>query len=180
MDKAHRTERFSLSSGKGHPGPCPAGGGCPATHRSLPSRRLVHPSPEILFLLWLKCKKQGQVAEGGNLLRSLLVNRQLALKAEYPQCPSQSHFLTGTSQDNHSSNRPPSAQTLHLSFWAGSGKRSLLPTRETQEMLVRSLGGEDPLEEEMATHSSTLPQKIPWTEEAGGLQSMGLQRVRYD
>ena len=59
-------------------------------------------------------------------------------------------------------------------------KRILLPMRETQEMLVRSLGGEDPLEEEMATHSSTLPQKIPWTEEAGGLQSMGLQRVRYD
>ena len=120
MDKAHRTERFSLSSGKGHPGPCPAGGGCPATHRSLPSRpsrRLVHPSPEILFLLWLKCKKQGQVAEGGNLLRSLLVNRQLALKAEHPQCPSRSHFLTGTSQDNLSSNTPPSSQSLLLSFW---------------------------------------------------------------
>ena len=39
---------------------------------------------------------------------------------------------------------------------------------------------EDPLEEEMATHSSILAWKIPWTEEPGGLQSMGLQRVRHD
>ena len=40
-------------------------------------------------------------------------------------------------------------------------------------------GQEDPLEKEMATHSSTLAWKIPWTEETGGLQFMGLQRVRY-
>ena len=52
--------------------------------------------------------------------------------------------------------------------------------QETWERWVRSLGQEDPLEEEMATHSSTLAWKIPWTEEAGGLQSMGLQRVRHD
>ena len=49
--------------------------------------------------------------------------------------------------------------------------------RETQ---VRSLGPEDPLEEEMTTHSSTLAWKIPWTEEPGGLQSMGSQRVGHD
>ena len=48
------------------------------------------------------------------------------------------------------------------------------------ETPVRSLGGEDPLEKEMTTHSSTLAWKIPWTEEPGGLQSMGLQRVRHD
>ena len=42
-------------------------------------------------------------------------------------------------------------------------------------MWIRSLGQEDPLEEEMATHSSILAWKIPWTEEPGGLQSMGLQ-----
>jgi len=41
-----------------------------------------------------------------------------------------------------------------------------------QETLVRSLGGEDPLEKEMATHSSILSWEIPWTEEPGGLQSM--------
>ena len=45
---------------------------------------------------------------------------------------------------------------------------------------VQSLGREDLLEEEMATHSSILAWRIPWTEEPGGLQSMGSQRVRYD
>ena len=49
-----------------------------------------------------------------------------------------------------------------------------------QETLVRSLGQEDPLEEEMATHSSILAREIPWTEEPGRLQSMGLQRVGHD
>ena len=48
------------------------------------------------------------------------------------------------------------------------------------ETWVRSLGGEDPLEKEMATHSSTLAWKIPWTEELRRLQSMGLQRVGHD
>ena len=49
-----------------------------------------------------------------------------------------------------------------------------------QEIRVRFLGQEDPLEKEMVTHSSILAWKISWTEEPGGLQSMGLQRVRQD
>ena len=49
--------------------------------------------------------------------------------------------------------------------------------QETQEMRVRSLGQEDPLEEGMATHSSILAWRIPWTEVLGGLQSIGSQRV---
>ena len=53
-----------------------------------------------------------------------------------------------------------------------------LPTM--QETRVRSLGREDPLDKEMATHSSIHAWKIPWTEEPGGLQSMGLQRVGHD
>ena len=48
------------------------------------------------------------------------------------------------------------------------------------ETQVRSLGWEDPLEKEMATHASTLAWKTPWTEETGRLQSMGSQRVRRD
>ena len=48
------------------------------------------------------------------------------------------------------------------------------------ESQVPSLGSEDPLEQERATHSSILAWRIPWTEEPGGLQSMGLQRVRHD
>ena len=47
-------------------------------------------------------------------------------------------------------------------------------------MQVRSLSLEDPLEEGMATHSGILAWRIPWTEEPGGLQSIGSQRVRYD
>ena len=49
-----------------------------------------------------------------------------------------------------------------------------------QETRVLSLGQEDPLQKEMATHSSILAWKIPWMEEPGGLQSMGLQRVRHN
>ena len=52
--------------------------------------------------------------------------------------------------------------------------------QETQEMQVWSLGREDPLEEEMGTHSSALAQEIPGTEEPGGLQPMGSHKVRYD
>ena len=52
--------------------------------------------------------------------------------------------------------------------------------QETQEMWVRSLDQEDPLEEEMATHSNILAWTIPWTESVGGLQSTGSQRVRQD
>ena len=47
-------------------------------------------------------------------------------------------------------------------------------------MKVQALDREDPLEEGMATHSSILVWRTPWTEEPGGLQSMGLQRVRHD
>ena len=47
-----------------------------------------------------------------------------------------------------------------------------------QEMGVGSLGWEDPLEKEMATHSSILAWEIPWMKESGGLQSMGLQKSR--
>ena len=49
-----------------------------------------------------------------------------------------------------------------------------------QETRVQSLGWEDPLEKEMATHTSILAWKIPWTEDPGRLQSMGSQRVRHD
>ena len=55
--------------------------------------------------------------------------------------------------------------------------KRLPAVRETQ---VQSLGWEDPLEKEMATHSSTLAWKIPWTEEPGGVQPMGSQRVGHD
>ena len=67
-------------------------------------------------------------------------------------------------------------------LWSGASLvaqavKRLPAMRETR---VRFLGREDPLEKEMAIHSSTLARKIPWTEEPGGLQSMGSQRVRHD
>ena len=58
--------------------------------------------------------------------------------------------------------------------------KNLSAMQETQETLVRFLSREDPLEKEMATHSSILACEIPWTEEPGGLYSMGSQRVRHD
>ena len=58
--------------------------------------------------------------------------------------------------------------------------KNLHAMQETQETRVQSLGWEDPLEEEMATHSTILAWKIPWTEEPGRLQSKGSQRVGHD
>ena len=62
-------------------------------------------------------------------------------------------------------------------FPGGSVVKNHLPM---QEMWVRSLGQKDSLEEGMATHSNILDWRIPWTEEPGGLQFMGSQRIRHD
>ena len=73
----------------------------------------------------------------------------------------------------------PSCHTVRKvrAFLMAQPVKNLSAMQETQ---VLSLGQEDPLEKEMTTHSSILVWKIPWTEEPGGLQSKGLQRVRYD
>ena len=72
--------------------------------------------------------------------------------------------------------------SIHLlSFLLGfPGGLVSLPMQEMREMQVQSMGREDPLEEDMATHPSILAWKILWTEEAGGLQSVKPGRVRYD
>ena len=64
--------------------------------------------------------------------------------------------------------------------WASLVAQQLKRLSAMQETQVRSLGWEDPLEKEMATHSSILAWRIPWREEPGGLQSTGLQRVGHD
>ena len=72
---------------------------------------------------------------------------------------------------------------MEKSIKEGTGaraKRTCLPAQETWETRVPSLGREDPLEEAMAAHSSILAWRIPWTEEPGGLQSQGSQRVRHN
>ena len=72
-----------------------------------------------------------------------------------------------------------------MNIWAVSSKTPLVAQTVKRlstmwETWVRSLGWEDPLEKEMAIHSSTIAWKIPWTEEPGRLQSMGSQRVGHD
>ena len=66
---------------------------------------------------------------------------------------------------------------LHLTSLVAQMVKNL---PEMQEAQVQSLGQEDSLEKGMATHSSILALRIPWTEEPGGLQSMGSQRVGHD
>ena len=58
--------------------------------------------------------------------------------------------------------------------------KNSLAVQELQEIRIRSLHQEDPLEKEMATYSSILAWEIPWTEEPGGLQFIGMQRVVHD
>ena len=66
---------------------------------------------------------------------------------------------------------------FYRSFSGGSDSKE---SAHNVEARVQSLDQEDPVEKGMATHSSTLAWEIPWTEEPGGLQSMGSQRVRHD
>ena len=69
---------------------------------------------------------------------------------------------------------------MYAFFVASLAAQTVKSLPAMQETWVRSLGQEDLLEEEMATHSGILAWKIPWMEESGGLQSMGSQRVRHD
>ena len=66
------------------------------------------------------------------------------------------------------------------SDWASLVAQTVKRLSAMQETQVRSLGWEDPLEKEMATHSSTLDWKSPWTEEPGRIQFVGLKGVRHD
>ena len=66
------------------------------------------------------------------------------------------------------------------SLWASLVAQTVKNLPAVQETWVQSLGQEDPLEKEMATHSSILAWKIPWMEEPGRLQSMAWQRIGHD
>ena len=67
-----------------------------------------------------------------------------------------------------------------LVYWPSLVVQTVKNLPAMQETLVQSLGREDPLEKGMATHSSILAWRIPWTEQPGGLQSVGSQRIRHD
>ena len=74
----------------------------------------------------------------------------------------------------------PQVKKIILPFPASLIAQSVKNLPAGQETRVRSLGWEDPLEKEMAPHSSTLAWKVPWMEEPGRLQSTGSQRVQHD
>ena len=67
-----------------------------------------------------------------------------------------------------------------MTVWASLVAQSVKNLPAVQETWVQSLGWEEPLEKEMATHSSIFAWKISWTQEPGGLQSLGLQRVGHN
>ena len=67
-----------------------------------------------------------------------------------------------------------------MGFLSDSVVKNRPAMQKAQETQVQSLGREDPLEKEMTAHSSILAWEIPWTEDPGGLQSMGLQKVSHD
>ena len=67
-----------------------------------------------------------------------------------------------------------------ITFSCGTDGKSPPAMQETEETQVQSLGQEDPLEKDVATYSSILAWRIQWIEKPGGLQSMGLHRVRHD
>ena len=75
---------------------------------------------------------------------------------------------------------PETITTLLISYITIQNNTFLKRLPAMRETRVRFLGREDPLEKEMAIHSSIIAWKIPWTEEPGRLQSMGLQRVGHD
>ena len=70
--------------------------------------------------------------------------------------------------------------SLWQASWASLVAQMVKNLPAVQENQVRSLGQEDPLEKEMTTHSSILAWRIPWTEEPGSLQFMGLQNIGHD
>ena len=80
----------------------------------------------------------------------------------------------------HTGNYLHSIYIMFMTIWASLMAQMVKNPPAVQETWVRSLGWEDPLEEGIANHSSTLAWKIPWTEEPGGPQSMGSQRVGHD
>ena len=82
-------------------------------------------------------------------------------------------------QGRHSQLRFMSHENQNI-FWASLVAQMVKNLPSMQEAQVRSLGGKDTLDKGMSTHSNILTWRIPWTEKPGGLQSMGLQRVRHN
>ena len=116
--------------------------------------------------------------------RSCALGRRLKLSVS--ECSVLQNVFSFTKKARLLGNRNNGRRDNHPSFSREAGRVASLVAQMVkrlpamQKTWVRSLGREDALEKEMATHSSILAWKIPWTEEPGRLQSMGLQRVGHD
>ena len=106
------------------------------------------------------------------------------MKAGFPSCSAgkESTCNTGDPVSIPGSGRSPGERISYplQDSWASLMAQTVKRLPAMRETRVQFLGREDPLEKEMAIHSSTLAWKIPWTEEPGRLQSMGSQRVGHD
>ena len=97
----------------------------------------------------------------------------------YPPCFSEGSLVHGFLPSSHLSLLRATLWASQVAQWLKKKKNPPANSRNTGQ-LIQSLGWEDLLEKKMATHSSILTWEIPWIDEPGGLQSMGLQRVRHD
>ena len=144
-----------------------------------PSLRMEGPSqqaPEKKSLLaqhlLTSCRAAGRVT------RLYWVYSLFAIMWAPRGCSQESHFLTGVPVTH---NIPVfRIWSAIYSFPGGSVVKNLPGMQWVQETHVQSLGGADPLDVGMATHSSVLAWRIPWTEEPGGIQSIGSQRIGCD
>ena len=141
--------------------------------------RLCHLSlVQQLIKFKARCKHRCILALGLSLILILCVN----LRVPWGLSGKESVCNEGDPGSTSGSGRSPGEGNGHpLQYsWASLGAQTVKNPPAVWETRIRSLGGEDPLEKGMATHSSILAWRIPWTEEPGGLQFMGSRRVRHD
>ena len=131
----------------------------------------------------MDCSPPGSSVHGDSPGKNTLVGSHSLLQGIFPTeelNPGLLHCRQILYHLSHQGSPNFSLQKHTLLNWASLVAQRLKRLPAMRETWVRSLGREDPLEKEMATHSSILVWRIPWTEEPGGLQSMGLQRVGHD
>ena len=147
-----------------------------------------HGSRMFKLMMPYLCSRQEEKGEKRvvpNTFFSLTRKVKLSPKAPDNSLPWLRHILFCPRMSGRGETRAGKSDELPFSLNVTYPRASLVAQRVKRlfamwETWVWSLGWEDPLEKEMAAHSSTLAWEIPWTEEPGGLQSMGSQRVKHD
>ena len=146
--------------------------------RKIPWRRAQQPTPVVFSLVNPRDRGAWQ-AMVHRVAQSQIQQKQLSVRCACVSLPPLSPSYHSMSSQNARLDSSHYTATSHqlLGFPVAQTVKNLSATQETR---VRSLGQENPLEKEMATHSSILAWRIPRTEEPGWLQSMGSQRVGHD